>query len=669
MGHPTHAFDLDKIEGGIVVRLAHPGEQLKLLDGTDRTLDADDLVIADDAKPSRLAGVMGGWDSMITAETKNILVEAAWFDPASHPPQLPPPRPPHRRLPPLRARRRLQRRARRQRPRLATSSSSTAATPKATLIDVVIPAARRPHRRPPAHRALRQPSPAPPRHHPRRHPTVASPPTSSSNTSPPSAAPSPPSREATYFHVSSPPGVSTSSARSTSSKRSPASTATTASPTPCPRPASSSPTPPPPPKPPSAPACSPSATANPSPAPSPRDADSSPLRRPRPGRHPAGKSPLRRSQPAPPLARSRHAHHARPQPQPRRARRPPLRAGPDLHRLDRVRHRGRTGVRPALPRPHRRLPRSHTLHSPGDAPFFELKGAIESLSPLFTLPGGPAALTFTADAPAWLEPGRAATALLNDQPIAHFGELATAESTRRKLRQPVFLAQLDLARLYDLPLKHVTARDLSRFQAVERDFSFTFPDAVQWHTIAAALHALSHPRAQRLTPGRSLAQPQKIPRRLLPPHPHRLPVPRPHPARRRPHRLVLPHHRNPHHPGRHPPRRITRRPASPCLPCLAVTSAALTLAVAVAFALAVAVALALALCRLKSLLSFRAKPRNPREPDPAQPSTLSPPTPSRLCFLIVTLRRRRRTCCYSARLLPRITEGERFLYLPLAFAV
>ena len=82
MGHPTHAFDLDKIEGGIIVRLARKGEKLKLLDGTERTLEADDLVVADHAKPLGLAGVMGGWDSMITAETKNILVEAAWFDPA-----------------------------------------------------------------------------------------------------------------------------------------------------------------------------------------------------------------------------------------------------------------------------------------------------------------------------------------------------------------------------------------------------------------------------------------------------------------------------------------------------------------------------------------------------------------------------------------------------------
>src|SRR5271163_4706430 len=83
MGHPTHAFDLDKIEGGIVVRLARKGEKLKLLDGTDRTLEADDLVVADEKKALALAGVMGGWDSMITPKTKNILIEAAWFDQAT----------------------------------------------------------------------------------------------------------------------------------------------------------------------------------------------------------------------------------------------------------------------------------------------------------------------------------------------------------------------------------------------------------------------------------------------------------------------------------------------------------------------------------------------------------------------------------------------------------
>jgi phenylalanyl-tRNA synthetase beta chain len=81
MGQPTHVFDLDKLEGGIVVRRAKKGEKLKTLDGVERVLDPEDLIIADHAKALGLAGVMGGWDSMITAETKNVLVEAAWFDP------------------------------------------------------------------------------------------------------------------------------------------------------------------------------------------------------------------------------------------------------------------------------------------------------------------------------------------------------------------------------------------------------------------------------------------------------------------------------------------------------------------------------------------------------------------------------------------------------------
>ncbi len=83
MGHPTHAFDRDKLQGGIVVRRACKGEKLKTLDGVERALDPEDLVIADEQRAIGLAGVMGGWDTMITAETKNILVEAAWFDPAS----------------------------------------------------------------------------------------------------------------------------------------------------------------------------------------------------------------------------------------------------------------------------------------------------------------------------------------------------------------------------------------------------------------------------------------------------------------------------------------------------------------------------------------------------------------------------------------------------------
>jgi phenylalanyl-tRNA synthetase beta chain len=84
MGHPTHAFDLDLLEGGkIVVRKARAGETLKTLDGVDRKLSPEDLIIADANRPVALAGVMGGFDTMITEKTKNVLIESAWFDPVA----------------------------------------------------------------------------------------------------------------------------------------------------------------------------------------------------------------------------------------------------------------------------------------------------------------------------------------------------------------------------------------------------------------------------------------------------------------------------------------------------------------------------------------------------------------------------------------------------------
>jgi phenylalanyl-tRNA synthetase beta chain len=82
MGKPTHVFDMDLLEGGrLIIRRAKNGERLKTLDGVERTLTSEDLVVADAKRPVGLAGVMGGFDTMITDKTRNVLIESAWWDP------------------------------------------------------------------------------------------------------------------------------------------------------------------------------------------------------------------------------------------------------------------------------------------------------------------------------------------------------------------------------------------------------------------------------------------------------------------------------------------------------------------------------------------------------------------------------------------------------------
>ena len=83
-GKPTHVYDLDLLEGRrLVIRKARAGEILKTLDGVERKLSHEDLVIADAVKPVGLAGVMGGFDTMINEKTRNVLIESAWFDPVT----------------------------------------------------------------------------------------------------------------------------------------------------------------------------------------------------------------------------------------------------------------------------------------------------------------------------------------------------------------------------------------------------------------------------------------------------------------------------------------------------------------------------------------------------------------------------------------------------------
>ena len=81
LGQPMHGFDLAKLEGGIRVRMAEQGEQLLLLDGGEAVLRADTLVIADHDKALAIAGIMGGEGSGVTEQTRDVLLEAAFFAP------------------------------------------------------------------------------------------------------------------------------------------------------------------------------------------------------------------------------------------------------------------------------------------------------------------------------------------------------------------------------------------------------------------------------------------------------------------------------------------------------------------------------------------------------------------------------------------------------------
>jgi phenylalanyl-tRNA synthetase beta chain len=486
MGHPTHAFDLDKIEGSIVVRLARKGEKLRLLDGTERTLEADDLVVADEKKALALAGVMGGWDSMITAETKNILVEAAWFDPASIR------RSSRRHMLHTDASHRFERGADFNAAPVANALVSrlileSGGQVEGELVDVVAPsAAAKTAERAPIALSVRQVQ---------RHlgTTIAAEGITKeivaqylaalgcelTATGDDTFAAKLPSwrldleREIDlieevarvygyngFANTLPTPGIVI--AHATAAKEaavrerllalgfSESISSTFAS------------------QPESdlfgAPGNGTVAMENPL-------SEEAALLRPSlvPGMLTMLAHNLNRDVPTVRLFEQGAI----------------FTGGTDAVVESAALSLGLTGAVAA-----------GSLHSAQNAPVFELKGVIESLLSLFA--GGEVA--FAADTPSWLQAGRSATALLDGQPMAQFGELSASETARRKLRQPVYLAQIDLAKLYALPLRQVTAREISRFQAVERDFSFTFPDSMQWQTIAAAIRALAIPELQRLSP-------------------------------------------------------------------------------------------------------------------------------------------------------------------------
>jgi phenylalanyl-tRNA synthetase beta chain len=500
MGHPTHAFDLDKIEGGIIVRLARQGERLKLLDGTERTLEADDLVVADHARVLGLAGVMGGWDSMITAQTKNILVEAAWFDPAS-----------------------VRRSSRRH--GLHTDAShrfergadfNACATANALvaklilqaggeaegeLVDIVIPAiAARTAERPAIALSVAQVQ---------RHlgTTLDDRPARSALTA-----------ELIRQYLTALGCTLTATDEDRFAVKLPswrldlereidlveevarvygynrfANTLPTALPV----------------------IAHPLAAAE----------AAVRTRLLALGYSEAISSSFASEVDGEAFGTKDRGVIALGNPLSDEARllRPSLTPGMIAmlaHNLNRDVREVRLFEQGAVfTGSAETVVESHSLalgltgelaatrvHSAKDAGVFELKGVVESLLSQFAASSAALSasaaelLTYSADVPAWIEAGRGATALLEGKAIACFGELAASEREARKLRQPVYLAELDLDALYRLPLRRATARELSRFQAVERDFSFTFADSIQWQTIADAIAALAIPELKRPAP-------------------------------------------------------------------------------------------------------------------------------------------------------------------------
>ncbi len=83
IGHPTHVFDLDKLRGKILVRRAREGEKILCLDGIERVLTSEDLVIADEGGPVAIAGVIGGEETGVTPFTRRVLIESAYFNPVA----------------------------------------------------------------------------------------------------------------------------------------------------------------------------------------------------------------------------------------------------------------------------------------------------------------------------------------------------------------------------------------------------------------------------------------------------------------------------------------------------------------------------------------------------------------------------------------------------------
>jgi len=118
--------------------------------------------------------------------------------------------------------------------------------------------------------------------------------------------------------------------------------------------------------------------------------------------------------------------------------------------------------------------------------FFDLKGDVETLLDAFQHTG----LEYTPDAAEYYHPGRSARAVMDGEVVAQFGQIHPEIMAARKLKQDIFVAELYLDRLYRRGLRSVRYEPLTRYPAVERDFSFIFDDSFEFAKIANTVAGL-----------------------------------------------------------------------------------------------------------------------------------------------------------------------------------
>ena len=477
MGHPTHAFDLDKIVGGIVVRRAKASEQIRLLDGSTRTLVAEDLVVADEVKALGLAGVMGGWDSMITETTTNVLVEAAWFSPAAVRASS------RRHLIHTDASHRFERGADFAGAPVANALVTKAileacgGTLEGGLVDVVVAAHE-------AATAMREPIRLAVSEVKRLLGTTLAPEGITAGLveqyltalgcqlAPMGGGAYEVTLPSWRLDLEREIDLIEEVARVYGYNR--------------------------------------FANTLPTPAEVIPHATARAEKAVRARLYQAGFSEAISSTFASAAESEFYAPGAaaialeNPLSEEAAKLRPSLLPGMVTmlaHNLNRDVDSARlfelggefSGSQAevletqALALGMTGAGRWTAPHSADDAPFFELKGAFEAVLSLFEVE----TITYTADElPAMYEQGRGAVVLCNGEVVGALGQLSSAEAARRKLRQPVYVGEVKLTSLMKCPLRHAMARELSRFQAVQRDFSFVFPEMLQWATIEAAVRGL-----------------------------------------------------------------------------------------------------------------------------------------------------------------------------------